>query len=166
MGLFGKDTNINVNSDVVSNENQARTEVLVETRSTMRQQRKLAEENYDRDLDEQYRELAFAKYDASDPKQIVDTMNQLAAFIAATPTPGSKVHKLMVPYFQSAEANLKTGIALLKSIDPSNPMIAHFEEIVAKREKEVRKAQIAWSTFFVVLLAGMFGLLIFIITLE
>ena len=164
MGLFGRDININVNSDVVSNENQARAEIHVISRSTIRQQRKFAKENYKRDLDKHYRELAFAKYDANDPKQIVDTMNQLAAFIVANPTPGSKVQKLMVPYIQSAEANLKTGIALLKSIDPSNPMIAHFEEIVAKREKDVRMALMAWAAFFFAVLAGLFCFAVFLIT--
>ena len=165
MGLFGRGVNINVNSDVASNDNQARAEIHVISRSTIRQQRKFAKENYKRDLDKHYRELAFAKYDASDPKQIVDTMNQLAAFIAAQPTPGSYVQKLMVPYIQSAEANLKTGIALLKSIDPSNPMIAHFEEIVAGRAKAAKQQQQANTKaaallllFFLLFIAIVFSL--------
>ena len=167
MGLFGRDININVNSDVASNDNQARAEIHVVTRSTIRQQRKFAKENYKRDLDKHYRELAFAKYDANDPKQIVDTMTQLAAFISARPVGAYvKVQKGMLPYLNSAEANLHTGIDLLKSIDPSNPMIAHFEGFVAERAKEVRTAQ---KTALVSVLLGLlvfFGLAVFLITQE
>ena len=163
MGLFGRDININVNSDVVSNENQARAEIHVISRSTIRQQRKFAKENYKRDLDKHYRELAFAKYDANDPKQIVDTMTQLAAFIDARPV-DANVQKHMIPYINSAAANLKTGIALLKSIDPSNPMIAHFEGVIAEGAKAARMTSRALATFFFVLLAGLFCFAVFLIT--
>ena len=164
MGLFGRDININVNSDVVSNENQARAEIHVISRSTIRQQRKFAKENYKRDLDKHYRELAFAKYDANDPKQIVDTMTQLAAFIDARPVPAAyvKVQKEMLPYLNSAEANLHIGIDLLKAIDPSNPMIVHFESFVAERAK--RKKQLNRQTNMMMLAVFLFclGLLLFI----
>ena len=167
MGLFGRDININVNSDVVSNENQARAEIHVISRSTIRQQRKFAKENYKRDLDKHYRELAFAKYDANDPKQIVDTMTQLAAFISARPFPGAyvKVQKEMLPYLNSAEANLHTGIDLLKAVDPSNPMIAHFEGFVAERAKEVRTAQKKALVSVLLGLLVFFGFAVLIITL-
>ena len=166
MGLFGRGVNINVNSDVASNDNQARAEIHVISRSTIRQQRKFAKENYKRDLDKHYRELAFAKYDANDPKQIVDTMTQLDAFISARPVPGVNEQKHMIPYINSAAANLKTGIALLKSIDPSNPMIAHFEGVIAECAKAARMAQMAWASFFFAVLAGLFCLAVFLITQE
>ena len=164
MGLFGRDININVNSDVVSNENLARAEIHVISRSTIRQQRKFEKDNYKRDLDKHYRELAFAKYDANDPKQIVDTMTQLAAFIDARPVTGAyvKVQKEMLPYLNSAEANLHTGIDLLKAVDPSNPMIVHFEGFVAERAK--RKMQLNRQTSLFMLAAFLFvlALLLFI----
>ena len=164
MGLFGRGVNINVNSDVASNDNQARAEIHVISRSTIRQQRKFAKENYKRDLDKHYRELAFAKYDANDPKQIVDTMTQLAAFIDARPVQVAyvKVQKEMLPYLNSAEANLHTGIDLLKSIDPSNPMIVHFEGFVAERAK--RKKQLNRQTNMMMLAVFLFclGLLLLI----
>jgi hypothetical protein len=170
MGLFGRGVNINVSSDVASNDNQARAEIHVISRSTIRQQRKFAKENYKRDLDKHYRELAFANYDANNPKQIVETMTQLAAFISARPFPGSNAYaqKEMLPYLNAAEANLHTGIDLLKSVDPSNPMIAHFEGFVAERDKRKvqfnRQANMSILTLFLFFLGLLLSILIFIFT--
>lgn len=137
MGIFGQDVNINVNRDVNNGKDKDdRAKAPVITRAAVRQQRKLEQEAHNRELDRQYRELAYAEYDINDPKQIVHTMTQLAALVNScrqeVPVAFAK------PYQEAALSNLKTGIDLLRSIDATNPMIAHFEQTIAAWEKQDR----------------------------
>lgn len=152
MGIFGQDVNINVNRDVNTN-NDKETNTPVITRAAVRQQRKLEKENHIRELDKQYRELAYAKYDTTNPKQIVHTMTQLAAFYSSCGNAYAQDYKITSQYTQVALSNLKTGIDLLKSIDPSNPMIAHFEQKVAGWEKGTRMKYLIIAFLIILLIA-------------
>lgn len=165
MGIFGQDVNINVNRDVNNGKDKDdRAKAPVITRAAVRQQRKLEQEAHNRELDRQYRELAYAEYDINDPKQIVHTMTQLAALVnscrQAVPVAFAK------PYQEAALSNLKTGIDLLRSIDATNPMIAHFEQTIAAWKKQDRDRRNTISLIIMAIIFFFFMLFLYKVNMK
>lgn len=152
MGVFGQDVTVSLSKDNVLADNESASAV---TCKVNRQFRKLEKEKYYRDLDRRYYELAYAKYDATNEQQMIDTMTQLAAFVGQTRFVALyPQRKFMKPYMLAARNNLLTGIALLRNLNPSNPIIDYFEHMVATWQEEDKRAakQAAWAWF----LCGLF----------
>lgn len=165
MGVFGQDVTVSLSKDNVLADNESASAV---TCKVNRQFRKLEKEKYYRDLDRRYYELAYAKYDATNEQQMIDTMTQLAAFVGQTRFVASyPQRKFMIPYMVAARNNLLTGIALLRNLNPSNPIIDYFEHMVATWQEEDKRAAkhaaLAWGLFGCLFLSFLLFMVIYII---
>lgn len=134
MGFFSRGANAEVNQEAATGVN------VVDPKLSLKVERM----QYMLELEKQYKELSYVKYDANDPQQIVDTMSQLVIFInqCVLCERNQETRKFKV-YAGAAFANLEIGIELLSAICPEHKLLKFFKRVLRNRNYAVAQASSA-----------------------